>query len=110
MEMALCFPLLLLVSLLCTAELQTESDNEIIPLGKQAEPQRAKPASASNQQQTCTEDIHAVLREMSASLGGQKVQIRQLQKENEGIVREVVRGVITITTTDLLQGVFIITS
>lgn len=103
--MALCFPLVLLISFLCTAELRAESDKEII--GKQAELQRAKPENAFNEQQTCTQDIHSVLREMSASLAGQKVEIRILQKENEGTVWEVVRGV--ITTTDLLQKVFIIT-
>lgn len=107
--MALCFPLLLLICFLCTAELQTESDNVIIPLGKQAEPQKIEPTNASNHQQTCAQDIHAVLREMSAFLAGQKVEIRHLQKENEGTLCEVVRGVIAITTTDLLLEVFIIT-
>lgn len=84
METTLCFPLLLLICSLCTAELQTESDNEIIPLGKQAEPQRRDPTNASNHQQTCTgQDIHSVLREMSALLAEQRVEIRQLQRENE---------------------------
>lgn len=82
--MALCFALVLLISFLCTAELRAESDKEII--GKQTESQRAKPENAFNEQQTCTQDIHSVLREMSASLAGQKVEIRILQKENEGTV------------------------
>lgn len=100
----MCFPLLLLICSLCTAELQTESDNEIIPLGKQAEPQRREPTNASNHQQTYTgQDIHSVLREMSALLAEQRVEIRQLQRENEGtVVCEVVRGLMAIRTTALL--------
>ncbi|XP_059206290.1 complement C1q-like protein 2 [Centropristis striata] len=64
MEMTMCFPLLLLICSLSTAQLQ--SDNE-----------------GSDQRQTCTQDIHAVLREISASLAEQKVEMRHLQRENE---------------------------
>ncbi|XP_071331093.1 uncharacterized protein [Trachinotus anak] len=77
------FPLLLLVCSLSTAQLQTESDNEIIPHGKQTESQGREPANASDHQRTCTQDIHAVLREMSALLAEQRVEIRHLQRENE---------------------------
>ncbi|KAM8754928.1 uncharacterized protein AB9X84_011576 [Acanthopagrus schlegelii] len=83
MEMTMCFPLLLLICSLCTAQLQTESDNQIIPLGDQTEAVRREPTNAADQQQRFTEDIHAVLREMSASLAEQRVEISHLQRENE---------------------------
>ncbi|XP_049921941.1 uncharacterized protein LOC126403372 [Epinephelus moara] len=83
MEMTLCFPLLLLICSLSTAQHQTESDNEIIPHGKQAESQGREPTNVSDRQQTCTQDIHAVLREMSALLAEQRVEMRHLQRENE---------------------------
>ena len=63
----MCFPLLLLICSLSTAQLQ--SDIEIVP-----------------HQQTYPQDIHAVLREMSASLAEQRVETRHLQRENEGTV------------------------
>ncbi|XP_073325889.1 uncharacterized protein [Pagrus major] len=83
MEMTMCFPLLLLICSLCTAQLQTESDNQIIPLGKQTEAERREPTNAADQQQRCTQDIGAVLREMSASLAEQRVEMRHVQRENE---------------------------
>ncbi|TDH10663.1 hypothetical protein EPR50_G00078280 [Perca flavescens] len=83
MEMTMCFPLLLLICSLSTAQLQTESDNEIIPHGNQAGSQGREPTNASDHQQTCTQDIHAVLREMSALLAEQRVEMRHLQRENE---------------------------
>ncbi|XP_030277890.1 complement C1q-like protein 2 [Sparus aurata] len=83
MEMTMCFPLLLLICSLCTAQLQTESDNQIIPLGDQTEAERREPTNAADQQQRYTQDIHAVLREMSASLAEQRLEIRHLQRENE---------------------------
>ncbi|XP_030266611.1 uncharacterized protein LOC115577865 isoform X5 [Sparus aurata] len=83
MEMTMCFPLLLLICSLCTAQLQPESDNHIIPLGDQTEAERREPTNATDQQQGCKQDIHAVLREMSASLAEQRVEIRHLQRENE---------------------------
>ncbi|XP_078025883.1 cerebellin-1-like [Epinephelus lanceolatus] len=83
MEMTLCFPLLLLICSLSTAQHQTESDNEIIPRGKQAESQGREATNVSDRQQTCTQDIHAVLREMSALLAEQRVEMRHLQRENE---------------------------
>ncbi|XP_028439122.1 uncharacterized protein LOC114558971 isoform X3 [Perca flavescens] len=64
-------------------DLQTESDNNIIPHGNQAGSQVREPTNASDHQQTCTQDIHAVLREMSASLAEQRVEMRHLQRENE---------------------------
>ena len=92
MEMTVCFPLLLLICSLCTAQLQTESDNEIIPIEKQTEAQRREPTNASDRRQNCPQDIHAVLREMSASLAEQRVEMRHLQRQNEGtVVCEVVR-------------------
>ncbi|XP_037628111.1 uncharacterized protein LOC119489560 isoform X7 [Sebastes umbrosus] len=83
METTACFPLLLLICSLSTAQLQTESDNDIIPQGKQTESQGREPTNASHHQQTCTQDINAVLREMSAALGEQRVETRHLQTENE---------------------------
>ncbi|XP_037628113.1 complement C1q-like protein 2 isoform X3 [Sebastes umbrosus] len=83
METTACFPLLLLICSLSTAQLQTESDNDIIPQGKQTESQGREPTNASHHQQTCTQDINAVLREMSAALAEQRVETRHLQTENE---------------------------
>ncbi|XP_034551285.1 uncharacterized protein LOC117821242 [Notolabrus celidotus] len=83
MKMRTCFLLLLLICSLSTAQLQTDSDNEVIPLGKQAEPQRSEQQNALDRQQTCTQDLHAVLREMSASLAEQRVETRHLQRESE---------------------------
>ncbi|KAF3852671.1 hypothetical protein F7725_006026 [Dissostichus mawsoni] len=79
MEMTMCFPLLLLICSLSTAQLQ--SDKEIVP--HHAESQGGEPPNVSEHQQTCPQDIHAVLREMSASLVEQRVEMRHLQRENE---------------------------
>uniref|UniRef100_A0A671V8B5 C1q domain-containing protein n=1 Tax=Sparus aurata TaxID=8175 RepID=A0A671V8B5_SPAAU len=83
MEMTTRFPLLLLICSLCTAQLQTESDNRIIPLGGETEAVRREPTNTADQPQGCKQDIHAVLREMSASLAQQRVEMRHLQRENE---------------------------
>ncbi|XP_029994809.1 cerebellin-4-like isoform X2 [Sphaeramia orbicularis] len=63
------------------AQLQGESDVEIIQHKDQAGSQRIEP----RHQQTCEPDIHAVLREMSASLAAQTVEIQHLKKQNEAL-------------------------
>ncbi|KAI4794774.1 hypothetical protein KUCAC02_031845 [Chaenocephalus aceratus] len=79
MERTMCFTLLLLICSLSTAQLQ--SDNDIVP--HPAESQGGEPTHVSEHQQTCPQDIHTVLREMSASLAEQRVETRHLQRENE---------------------------
>lgn len=81
MERTLYFPLLLLLCSLCSTE---ELDNEIIQIREQAEPRGRDLTNASDRQQACPRDIHNVLREMSALLAEQRVEIRHLQKDNEG--------------------------
>ncbi|XP_040920500.1 uncharacterized protein LOC121199673 isoform X2 [Toxotes jaculatrix] len=83
MEVTRFFQLLLLICSLFTAQLQIVSDKDIIPHGKQTESQGREPANTSDHQQGCTQDIHAVLREMSASLAEHRVEIRHIQRENE---------------------------
>ncbi|KAI4798902.1 hypothetical protein KUCAC02_020420 [Chaenocephalus aceratus] len=79
MERTMCFTLLLLICSLSTAQLQ--SDNDIVP--HPAESQGGEPTHVTDHQQTFPQDIHAVLREMSASLAEQRVETRHLQRENE---------------------------
>ncbi|KAM7404501.1 hypothetical protein PAMP_011844 [Pampus punctatissimus] len=83
MEMTMFISLLLLICSLCTAQLQTEPDSKILPYGKQTETQEQIPENVSHHQLTCPQDIHAVLREMSALLAEQKVEIKHLQRDNE---------------------------
>lgn len=71
MEITLKFSLLLLVCSVSTN--QTEADNEILD------------QQISNQQ-PCPQEIHAVLRELTASVAEQKVEIRTLKQENKGTV------------------------
>uniref|UniRef100_A0A3P8P0Q2 C1q domain-containing protein n=2 Tax=Astatotilapia calliptera TaxID=8154 RepID=A0A3P8P0Q2_ASTCA len=68
MEITLKFSLLLLVCSVSTN--QTEADNEILD------------QQISNQQ-PCPQEIHAVLRELTASVAEQKVEIRTLKQENK---------------------------
>lgn len=77
-------PLLLLICSFSATQLQAEPDNEIIPQEKQTESQEREPTS--HQQLICPQDIHAVLREMSSLLAEQRVEIRHLQRDNEGTV------------------------
>ncbi|KAM4610074.1 uncharacterized protein ACJ7VT_013401 isoform 1-T1 [Polymixia lowei] len=47
------------------------------------ETQKQSDEPASGRQQTCVPDIHTVLREMSAMLAEQRVEMRHLQRDNE---------------------------
>ncbi len=85
MEITMPFAVFLLIFSLCTAEPQTESDNEITPHEKGAEFQRKELTNVSDHGKTCGQDIHAVLREMSALLAEQRVEIKYLQRQNEGM-------------------------
>uniref|UniRef100_A0A672F7N9 C1q domain-containing protein n=1 Tax=Salarias fasciatus TaxID=181472 RepID=A0A672F7N9_SALFA len=76
--------LLLLICSVSAAQLNPESDSEITAHLLQTEPKGEEPARTLNNLQSCTPDIHAVLREMSATLAVLKYEIRDLQRENEG--------------------------
>ncbi|XP_070400789.1 uncharacterized protein [Nothobranchius furzeri] len=79
--MPILFALFLLICSLTEAQLQqpdNETNSYLKPAGSHVEA-----GNPSEHQQTCTQDINAVLREMSASLAGLKVEVNYLQKENE---------------------------
>uniref|UniRef100_A0A3B3YIE4 C1q domain-containing protein n=1 Tax=Poecilia mexicana TaxID=48701 RepID=A0A3B3YIE4_9TELE len=80
-------PLLLLVCSVSTAELQAQSDNDILSHERQSDGQVGE-AERLTEQQTCTQDIHAVLRKMSAWVAALKVEVQQLQRDNEGMFTE----------------------
>ncbi|XP_071386364.1 uncharacterized protein [Centroberyx affinis] len=88
MEITVVLQLLLLVCCLSRAQVHTETGNEIIPHGMQTETLASEPANASCVPQTCPPDIHAVLREMSALLAEQRVEMRHLKNQNEAQAAE----------------------
>lgn len=78
------FLLLQLIYSLCLGEVQSEIGNETSSFGEELGDQSWKLQDAANQQETNKEDIHAVLREISAQLAEQNVDIRELKRENQG--------------------------
>ncbi|XP_070400780.1 uncharacterized protein [Nothobranchius furzeri] len=86
MDVTVVFTLLLIGSL-TEAQLQQQPDPDsnsyLKPAGSHVEA-----GNPSEHQQTCTQDINAALREMSASLAGLKVEVKYLQKQNEAKTRE----------------------
>uniref|UniRef100_A0A672FY91 C1q domain-containing protein n=1 Tax=Salarias fasciatus TaxID=181472 RepID=A0A672FY91_SALFA len=74
---------LLLICSVSAVQLNTESDSEIKAHLLQTESKGEEPPKPLNNQQSCTPDIHAVLREMTAKLTGLNYEIRDLQRENE---------------------------
>ncbi|XP_070400792.1 golgin subfamily A member 6-like protein 7 isoform X1 [Nothobranchius furzeri] len=84
--MPILFALFLLICSLTEAQFQqpdNETNSYLKPAGSHVEA-----GNPSEHQQTCTQDINAVLREMSTSLAGLKVEMKYLQKENEAKTRE----------------------
>lgn len=77
------FPLLLLICALSTAHFQAESDNETISHLRQ---NGSKEGDAENTKQNpSTQDASVVLTEIRASLAGLKVEVKYLQRDNEGM-------------------------
>lgn len=70
MKTIVCSLFLQLIYAFCSAEVQSEINNGTLPLVQ----------DASNQQ----ENIYAILRELTAMLVEQEVEVRQLQKESKG--------------------------
>ncbi|KAM4610067.1 cerebellin-1-like isoform 2-T2 [Polymixia lowei] len=81
MEKTVFVLLLLLVCCFSEAQVTTEPGNDIIQQGPQTQTQTGEPASG--RQQTSLPDIHTVLREMKAMLAEQRMEMRNLQRDNE---------------------------
>ncbi|XP_041859628.1 uncharacterized protein LOC121651460 [Melanotaenia boesemani] len=81
--MRMFFSLFLIISFFFTAQLQAESDNEIIAHLKQTASQGRELGNVPEHQQTCSYDIPALLKEMIASVAALKVEMKYLQRDNE---------------------------
>uniref|UniRef100_A0A3B5LMI0 C1q domain-containing protein n=1 Tax=Xiphophorus couchianus TaxID=32473 RepID=A0A3B5LMI0_9TELE len=76
------FLFLLLVFSFSTVQLQGQNEPKGAEHLKQLDSPGTEPRTVSTLQQVCSNDIHAVLREVSASVAGLKVGMEYLQKEN----------------------------
>ncbi|XP_062376130.1 uncharacterized protein LOC134064278 [Sardina pilchardus] len=79
---------LLVLLCCCLAETQlrdTISDNDITHQGHYAAAQRTEDASTASTQQTCQPDIYTVLREMSALVVEQRVELRYTKTQMEAM-------------------------
>ncbi|XP_043982060.1 autophagy-related protein 23-like [Gambusia affinis] len=77
------FLFLLLVCSFSAVQLQGQNDPKDVEHLKQLDSPETEAGTVLTHQQVCSNDIHAVLREVSASVAGLKVGLEYLQKENE---------------------------
>ncbi|XP_043982037.1 multimerin-2-like [Gambusia affinis] len=83
METLMLFHALLLLCGLSTVQLEADSNSKMISHLRQTGSQVGDTENLTNNQQTCTQDISTVLREMSASLARLKVDMEYVKKDNE---------------------------
>ncbi|XP_023192950.1 uncharacterized protein LOC111609329 isoform X2 [Xiphophorus maculatus] len=88
METLMLFHALLLLCGLSTAQLEPDSNSKIISHVRQIRSQVGDTENLTNNQQTCKQGINTLLREMSASLAGLKVDMEYVKKDNEAKTKE----------------------